>query len=109
MEIGASPVGAGDGEPAGRDGAAVTGAASDDGTVAEGPGSAAADADDVTGGAAGGLTEAEAEERLARVGPNALAVERRHLARTLASKLTGPVPYLLEAAIVLELAAGKVT
>ena len=56
-----------------------------------------------------GLTEAEAAERLARFGPNALATERRHLLRQLASKLTGPVPYLLEAAIVLELAAGKVT
>ncbi len=58
---------------------------------------------------ADGLTEAEAEERLARLGPNALATERRHLVRTLLAKLTGPVPYLLEAAIVLELAAGKVT
>ncbi len=58
---------------------------------------------------ADGLTEAEAEERLARFGPNALATDRRHLVRTLLAKLTGPVPYLLEAAIVLELAAGKVT
>lgn len=66
-------------------------------------------ASDVAGDAAGGLTGAEAAERLARVGPNALAVERRHLVRKLASKLAGPVPYLLEAAIVLELAAGKVT
>jgi H+-transporting ATPase len=56
-----------------------------------------------------GLTSAEAQERLAHFGPNALAAERRHVVRTLASKLTGPVPYLLEAAIVLELAAGKVT
>ena len=90
----------------------MTGAATDDGSVAEGPGSAAADADDVAGGAGGtadGLTGAEAAERLARVGPNALAVERRHLVRKLAAKLAGPVPYLLEAAIVLELAAGKVT
>ncbi len=58
---------------------------------------------------AAGLTGADAAERLARFGPNALAAERRHLVRKLASKLTGPVPYLLEAAIVLELAAGKVT
>jgi len=56
-----------------------------------------------------GLSEAEATERLARFGPNALARQRRHLLRKLLSKLTGPVPYLLEAAIVLELAAGKVT
>jgi H+-transporting ATPase len=57
----------------------------------------------------GGLSDAQAAERLARFGPNALPAERRHLARKLAAKLTGPVPYLLEAAIVLELAAGKVT
>jgi H+-transporting ATPase len=56
-----------------------------------------------------GLSEAEAAERLARFGPNALVGERRHLLRKLLSKLTGPVPYLLEAAIVLEVAAGKVT
>ncbi len=54
-----------------------------------------------------GLTEAEAADRLARVGPNALEGERRHLVRRLARKLTGPVPYLLEAAVVLELAVGK--
>jgi H+-transporting ATPase len=59
--------------------------------------------------AATGLTEAEATERFARYGPNALAAERRHLLRKLVSKLTGPVPYLLEAAVVLELVAGKTT
>lgn len=63
----------------------------------------------VTAVAAEGLSEAEAADRLARVGPNALPAERRHLLRTIGSKLTGPVPYLLEAAIVLELVAGKVT
>jgi H+-transporting ATPase len=60
-------------------------------------------------GAASGLTEAEAAERLSRFGPNALPAGRRHLLRQLATKLTGPVPYLLEAAIVLEAAAGKLT
>ncbi len=54
-----------------------------------------------------GLTEGEAIDRLARFGPNAVAEERRHLVRRLATKLTGPVPYLLEAAVVLELAVGK--
>ena len=56
-----------------------------------------------------GLSEAEAAERLGRFGPNALPEGRRHLVRTLAAKLTGPVPFLLEAAVVLELAAGKAT
>ena len=96
MDASASPAVAGDGENDGRVDAA--GRADADGRV-----NAAVPAD------AAGLTEAEAAERLARFGPNALAAERRHLARKLASKLTGPVPYLLEAAIVLELAAGKVT
>ncbi|MHB1593625.1 MAG: plasma-membrane proton-efflux P-type ATPase [Streptosporangiaceae bacterium] len=67
-----------------------------------------AGADTGTGRAAG-LTDAQAAERLARFGPNALPAEHRHLVRKLAAKLTGPVPYLLEAAIVLEVLAGKVT
>ena len=60
-------------------------------------------------GALSGLSEAEAEERLVRFGPNEVPPERPKPFRALLSKLTGPVPYLLEAAIVLELAAGKVT
>ena len=56
-----------------------------------------------------GLTGAEAAERLTRFGPNTLGSEHRHVLRELASKLTGPVPYLLEAAVVLELVAGKYT
>lgn len=54
-----------------------------------------------------GLTLAEVAERLRRYGPNSFEAEQRHLLRTLISKLTGPVPYLLEAAVVLELIAGK--
>ncbi len=56
-----------------------------------------------------GLSGAEAAERLARFGPNNIEAERQHLLRQLASKLTGPVPYMLEAAVVLELAVGKPT
>ena len=88
METATGPAGAGDGDRASA--AASTAEA----RAAEAP---------------PGLSEAEAAERLARFGPNALAAERRHLLRQLVSKLTGPVPYLLEAAVVLELAAGKVT
>ena len=87
--------------------------AAGDGDRAGTIGAAEPAAGDAAGAAPGasplGLTEAEAAERLARFGPNALGTERRHLLRKLVSKLTGPVPYLLEAAIVLELAAGKVT
>ena len=60
-------------------------------------------------GAPGGLSEAEAAERLARFGPNALPEGHRHPVRALAAKLTGPVPFLLEAAVVLEMAAAKAT
>lgn len=60
-------------------------------------------------GAGEGLTETEAAARLARYGPNALPEEHPHLLRALIGKLMGPVPWLLEAAVVLELAAGKVT
>ena len=51
----------------------------------------------------------EAAERLARYGPNSIATERPHLIRQLAAKLSGPVPFLLESAVVLEVAAGKAT
>lgn len=50
-----------------------------------------------------GLTEREAASRLAAIGPNAVAPERPHVLRRLLSKLTGPIAYLLEAAVVLEL------
>jgi H+-transporting ATPase len=55
------------------------------------------------------LSQVEAAARLARYGPNAIAAERSHVLRLLAAKLVGPVPFLLEAAVVLELAAGKLT
>jgi magnesium-transporting ATPase (P-type) len=59
----------------------------------------------VNPGAGEGLTETEAAARLARYGPNALPEERPHVLRALIGKLMGPVPWLLEAAIALELAA----
>jgi len=55
----------------------------------------------------GGLSSGEAAARLARYGPNEIGEERQHRIRALAGKLSGPVPWLLEAAIVLEIAAGK--
>jgi H+-transporting ATPase len=56
---------------------------------------------------AGGLAGTEAAALLARYGPNEIGEERRHRVRALAGKLSGPVPWMLEAAIVLEIAAGK--
>ncbi|HET9080256.1 MAG TPA: plasma-membrane proton-efflux P-type ATPase [Trebonia sp.] len=59
------------------------------------------------GAQVGGLPGAEAAARLARYGPNEIGTERRHRVRALAGRLSGPVPWMLEAAIVLEIAAGK--
>jgi H+-transporting ATPase len=57
----------------------------------------------------GGLTADEARSRLEDVGPNTMADTARHpLPRALA-KLWAPVPWMLEAAIVLELALGNFT
>jgi len=55
-----------------------------------------------------GLTSEEAAERLARDGPNAIPEARRNKLLAFAGKLWGPVPWLLEAAIVLELVLGNV-
>ncbi len=55
-----------------------------------------------------GLTGEEAARRLARDGPNAIPEVRRSKALLFAAKLWGPVPWLLEAAIVLELVLGNV-
>ncbi len=57
--------------------------------------------------AGAGLSGEEAAARLARYGPNEIGEERPHRVRALLGKLSGPVPWMLEAAIVLEIAAGK--
>lgn len=54
-----------------------------------------------------GLTSAEAARRLQQDGPNAIAEAHTNAALLLASKFWGPVPWLLEAAIVLEAALGN--
>ena len=51
-----------------------------------------------------GLTSAEASERLRRFGPNATPDVRNHPLRQFLGKFIAPVPCLLEAAIVLQLA-----
>ena len=53
-----------------------------------------------------GLTAEEARERLQRDGPNAIADVAQHPVRRALSKLWAPVPWMLEAAIVLQLGLG---
>jgi H+-transporting ATPase len=60
-------------------------------------------------GAGRGLTAVQAASALARYGPNTVPAAARRRLRALAGKLMGPVPWMLEAAIVLELVVGKVT
>jgi len=54
-----------------------------------------------------GLTQAEAESRLATVGANAMPREVSHPGLRLLRKFWAPVPWMLEVAIVLQLALGE--
>jgi H+-transporting ATPase len=54
-----------------------------------------------------GLTATEAAERLARFGANSVPEPRSSTAKVLLKKLTGPVPWMLEAALVLEIVQGR--
>ncbi len=54
-----------------------------------------------------GLTGREAARRLAEAGPNAVADSSPHPVRRALGKLWAPVPWMLEAAIVLELVFGE--
>ena len=54
-----------------------------------------------------GLTSDEAHRRLEKVGPNAMPDTSAHPFRTAIEKFWAPVPWMLEAAIVLEFALGK--
>ena len=54
-----------------------------------------------------GLTSDEANRRLAEFGPNAIPDTSLHPLRSAVEKFWAPVPWMLEAAIVLELALGK--
>ena len=56
---------------------------------------------------AAGLTSAEAGRRLERYGPNAIPDTALHPLRRALAKFWAPVPWMLEAAILLELALGK--
>jgi H+-transporting ATPase len=54
-----------------------------------------------------GLSTSEAEARLRINGPNAIPEERRHPWLVFGLKMWGPVPWMLEASIFLELLLGK--
>jgi H+-transporting ATPase len=54
-----------------------------------------------------GLSTAEATERLNRYGPNEVPEEREHWWVTLGSRFWAPVPWMLEAAIVLTVVLGR--
>ncbi|HXZ53751.1 MAG TPA: plasma-membrane proton-efflux P-type ATPase [Burkholderiales bacterium] len=54
-----------------------------------------------------GLSSAEAARRLREHGPNSVPQEKRRPLRALALKFWAPVPWMLEAAVVLQLALGK--
>lgn len=60
-----------------------------------------------TASAPAGLSNAEASLRLERYGPNAVPERRPHLARQIAGRFWGPVPWMLEAAAMLELVRGE--
>ena len=56
-----------------------------------------------------GLTSAEAEVRLERYGPNSVPELRPHPLLLLVRRLSGPVPWMLELTLALQLALGKRT
>jgi H+-transporting ATPase len=54
-----------------------------------------------------GLSSEEARQRLAKVGPNAMPDTTEHPLRRAIGKFWAPVPWMLEAAIILEVVLGK--
>jgi H+-transporting ATPase len=56
-----------------------------------------------------GLSSAEAQVRLQQFGPNAMPEEHRQPLQSFLRKLWGPVPWMLEVAVVLELLIGHLT
>jgi H+-transporting ATPase len=54
-----------------------------------------------------GLTEAEAQRRLKQYGPNEIPERRSHPLLTLLGKFWGPIPWMLEATILLQVLLGK--
>jgi H+-transporting ATPase len=56
-----------------------------------------------------GLSEAEARTRLARYGPNEIQEEPSGLLRGILKRFWGPIPWMLEVALLLEVSLGKTT
>jgi len=54
-----------------------------------------------------GLTEAEAQRRLEQYGPNEIPERRRHPLLILLNKFWGPIPWMLEIIILLQVLVGK--
>ncbi|MGO9451254.1 MAG: plasma-membrane proton-efflux P-type ATPase [Candidatus Binataceae bacterium] len=54
-----------------------------------------------------GLAATEAKARLRQYGPNAVAEEKHHLVLAMLGKFWAPVPWMLEATVVLEIILGK--
>ena len=63
-------------------------------------------ANTIDGNPRSGLTSAEAGSRLKAVGPNAIPDTTEHLLRRALGKFWAPVPWMLEAAIALQVALG---
>jgi len=55
----------------------------------------------------GGLTTAEAQARLRQFGPNAVVEEQAHPARQFLKRFWAPIPWLLEATIIIQLFLGE--
>ena len=53
-----------------------------------------------------GLSSAEAQQRLAKYGPNALIEKETSLARKLLGHFTGPIAYMIEAAAIVSAVIG---
>ena len=54
-----------------------------------------------------GLSSQEVQQRLQQFGPNALPTHHTHLLRSFLGKLWGPIPWMLELIILIQLALGK--
>ena len=76
-------------------------------TLVAPPVAVATDLGALTNDSPDGLTSEEARRRLDQIGPNSMPDTSSHPARSALEKLWAPIPWMLEAAIVLEIVLGK--